>query len=88
MSDGQGAEYGRRGRQRVKVRNKPDNHKCIYALDKMCIMISGFEVRRLEGSKIQVEAREGGGSARQMMSGVTFERRRNRVPGGDRLNSG
>lgn len=39
-------------------------------------------------SKVQVEAREGERSAREMMSGVTFERRRNRVPGGDRLNSG
>lgn len=51
--------YGRRGRRRVNVRNKAENRRCIYVLDKMCIMISGFEVRRLEMSKVQVEAREG-----------------------------
>lgn len=32
--------------------------------------------------------RERGRISKEMMSGVTFERRRNRVPGGDRLNSG
>lgn len=72
----------RRGRQQDKVRNKPKNHRNIYALDEMCIMIAGFEVRRLKVSKVQVEAREGEDQQGLMMSGVTFERRRNRVPGG------
>lgn len=38
---------------------RAENRRCIYVFDTICIRISGFEVRRLERSKVQVEAREG-----------------------------
>lgn len=59
-SDGQVSEYGRGGGGgAIWVRNRSDNHKCIYALDQMCILRLGSMFGGLEISKIQVEAREG-----------------------------